>query len=114
MDPLKVMRQLGGPSLQELRCICVGVKDLSWIKKDCSYEYPFVFDGSAMKVFPNPSTIDGCDAHVNLETLEEIESDEYPKGDPNYQLEEYEIVYLEGYNEEKEWEELDQETEGNQ
>jgi hypothetical protein len=83
-----------------LRCICVGVKDLSWIKKNCSYEYPFVFDESTMNTFPKLSTIDGCDAHVDLETLEDIESDEYLNGDQNYQPEEYEIVYPEGYNEE--------------
>ncbi|KAG0052100.1 hypothetical protein BGZ83_002978 [Gryganskiella cystojenkinii] len=77
---------------EEEHCVCVAFQDLSWMKADCSFECPYVFNPKSMAMFLHSSKIDGCDKWIDFETGMEIPVKGHLTKDPSYKPEVYEIA----------------------
>ncbi|GJJ72021.1 hypothetical protein EMPS_04378 [Entomortierella parvispora] len=81
-----------GATDSEEHCVCVAFMDLHWMKADCSFECPYVFNEKTMGFFLHSSKIEGCDKWIDFETGLEKQVKGHLTKDPSYKPEVYEIA----------------------
>ncbi|KAF9427719.1 hypothetical protein BGZ94_004321 [Podila epigama] len=92
LDPNEANYRPTGPTDVEERCVCLAFQDLFWMKADCSFECPHVFNEAGMKYFLPSSEIEGCDRWLDFETGAEKVVEGFPTKDKNHKPEVYEIA----------------------